>query len=236
MRLNNKGVVVSTVLYTLLIAFLLFLGVTISMLATSADIIASSTKDLVNGEQLEAVQVHEKYEAENFADYDGTSSEAFGSGKACGTDYKWYEVLEKDKYGRVALNDDGTDIKGKKNSDALVKINTKYGTMYWPRDFDPNYSNITFSVDEQTFQSSSSNKTTGVIKVFKVDKAGGNFYLPAGKLNPSPAEINSEKLEMYEEFENLDSDSDYGYLIFYDTLTKTADHVVLRNVCPNDKI
>ena len=39
--LNNKGFAVSSVLYTLLIAFLIFLGVSLSMLSTSNSLISN---------------------------------------------------------------------------------------------------------------------------------------------------------------------------------------------------
>lgn len=46
--LNNKGFAVSSVLYTLLIAFLIFLGVSLSMLSTSNSLISNINRDLTD--------------------------------------------------------------------------------------------------------------------------------------------------------------------------------------------
>lgn len=46
--LNNKGFAVSSVLYTLLIAFLIFLGVSLSMFSTSNSLISNINKDLTD--------------------------------------------------------------------------------------------------------------------------------------------------------------------------------------------
>lgn len=46
--LDNKGFAVTSVLYTLLIAFLLFLGVSLSMLSTSNSLISNMNKDLTD--------------------------------------------------------------------------------------------------------------------------------------------------------------------------------------------
>ena len=55
--LNNKGFAVSSVLYTLLIAFLLFLGAALAQFSASSSLIGKANDDLVNGTQFEAVQV-----------------------------------------------------------------------------------------------------------------------------------------------------------------------------------
>lgn len=89
--LNNKGFAVSTVLYTLLIAFLLFLGATLAMFSSSNSLVSNANKDLINGTKFEAVQVK--------------TSEVCVNGK------NWYE------------------------SNIIVKVESRYGTKYWPRDF-----------------------------------------------------------------------------------------------------
>lgn len=101
--LNNKGFAVSTVLYTLLIAFLMFLGAALAMFSSSSSLIGKSTDDLVNGNKLRAEQV-------KAPDVEG---------KVCGygRDYQWFQ------------NTDGSPF------NTLVRINSKYGTMYWPKDF-----------------------------------------------------------------------------------------------------
>ena len=99
--LNNKGFAVSTILYTLLIAFLLFLGATLAMFSSSNSIISNANNDLINGTKFEAIQVKPK--------------------GACTNDAKWYESSK------------GT------SSNTIVRIKSRYGTMYWPKDF-PNSS------------------------------------------------------------------------------------------------
>ena len=94
--LNNKGFAVSSVLYTLLIAFLLFLGAALAQFSASSSLIGKANDDLVNGTSFEALQVKP-------------------SG-ACDNDKSWYQ------------DSDGI-------SDTIVRIKSKYGTMYWPKDF-----------------------------------------------------------------------------------------------------
>lgn len=101
--LNNKGFAVSSVLYTLLIAFLLFLGAALAQFSTSSSLIGKANDDIVNGNTFSAEQVRApKVE-----------------GKVCGygRDYQWFQ------------NSD-TSL-----SNTLVKIKSRYGTMYWPKDF-----------------------------------------------------------------------------------------------------
>lgn len=91
--LNNKGFAVSTVLYTLLIAFLMFLGAALAQFSSSSSLIGKANDDLVNGTKFEVTQVR-----------------PVGEG-VCGVNYNWYD----------------------KNT--IVKIKSRYGTMYWPKDF-----------------------------------------------------------------------------------------------------
>ncbi len=50
--MNNKGFAISAVLYTLLMAFLLFLGVTLAVFKSSARIIGNSNNDLIDGKKV----------------------------------------------------------------------------------------------------------------------------------------------------------------------------------------
>lgn len=95
--LNNKGFAVSSVLYTLLIAFLLFLGAALAQFSASSSLIGKANDDLVNGTSFEALQVK--------------PNGACDSGK-------WFQ----DKSGNP--------------SNTIVRIKSKYGTMYWPKDFE----------------------------------------------------------------------------------------------------
>ena len=96
--LNNKGFAVSSVLYTLLIAFLLFLGAALAQIASSSSLIGRANDDMVNGTQFKAIQLRP-----NGACIEGRTT--------------WYQ-----------------DYNGN-TSNAIVKIESRYGTIYWPKDF-----------------------------------------------------------------------------------------------------
>ena len=55
--LNNKGFAVSSVLYTLLIAFLLFLGAALAQFSASSSLIGKANDDLINGVTLSLDEV-----------------------------------------------------------------------------------------------------------------------------------------------------------------------------------
>ncbi len=74
--LNNKGFAVSTILYTILIAFLLFLGVTLAMFSTSINIIGNANNDLINNTAFKVVQVKD-------------------ANPGCGSSYQWYQKVDK---------------------------------------------------------------------------------------------------------------------------------------------
>lgn len=95
--LNNKGFAVSSVLYTLLIAFLLFLGAALAQFSASSSLIGKANDDLVNGSSFEAIQVLPP--------------------GACEKGNKWYQ----DSDGKI--------------SNTIVRIKTRYGIKYWPKDF-----------------------------------------------------------------------------------------------------
>lgn len=101
--LNNKGFAVSSVLYTLLIAFLLFLGAALAQFSSSTSLIGKANDDIVNGTQFEAMQV--KPNGACTKDDDGNIIS------------KWYQ------------DDNGN------TSNTIVRIKTRYGTKYWPKDF-----------------------------------------------------------------------------------------------------
>ena len=102
--LNNKGFAVSSVLYTLLIAFLLFLGAALAQLSSSSSLIGKANDDIVNGTRFK--------DKDNIAN--GTKFKAIQLREGvCGPDDSaWYE-----------RND-------------IVKIESRYGTVYWPKDFE----------------------------------------------------------------------------------------------------
>ena len=55
--MNNKGFIVSTILYTILVAFLLFLAVTLSIFASATSTVGGGTNDLVNATYFKVWQV-----------------------------------------------------------------------------------------------------------------------------------------------------------------------------------
>lgn len=95
--LNNKGFAVSSVLYTLLIAFLLFLGAALAQFSTSSSLIGKANDDIVNGTQFDVMQV------------------------------KSQDVCKKDI--------DGSLVSNWYESNTIVRIKSRYGTKYWPKDF-----------------------------------------------------------------------------------------------------
>ena len=87
--MNNKGFVVSTILYTILISFLLFLGVMLSIFASATSTVGGGTDDLVNATNLSIKQVR-RLDASGIA------------------------MCEKIP---------------------LASITSKYGELYWPKNF-----------------------------------------------------------------------------------------------------
>lgn len=106
--MNNKGFAISAVLYTLLISFLLFLGVTLAMFQSSISLTNNANKDLLNNNKLGLVNV---------------------------------SPLDKNGYKK---GEDGTLFHSKEwyQADMLVKVNSRYGIVYWPKDVS-NYSTFT---------------------------------------------------------------------------------------------
>ncbi len=94
--MNNKGFAVSSVLYAILISFLLFLGVALAMFSSANNITLSANDDIVNGTGFSVKRVAETINNESVCDSNG----------------KW--ILA---------------------SDRLIKINSRYGVVYWPHDF-----------------------------------------------------------------------------------------------------
>lgn len=126
--LNNKGFAVSSVLYTLLIAFLLFLGAALAQFSASSSLIGKANDDLVNGTSFEALQVKP-----NGACKDGNNGNS------------WY----KDSDGKI--------------SNTIVRIKSKYGTMYWPKDFKGSNFGVN---DDETVSATTSISNNGKIEAY----------------------------------------------------------------------
>ena len=123
--LNNKGFAVSSVLYTLLIAFLLFLGAALAQFSASSSLIGKANDDLVNGTSFEALQVKPN--------------------GACDSGKLWFQD------------------KSRNPSNTIIRIKSKYGTMYWPKDFEG--SDFKVNTDE-TVSATTSISNNGKIEAY----------------------------------------------------------------------
>lgn len=130
--LNNKGFAVSSVLYTLLIAFLLFLGAALAQFSASSSLIGKANDDLVNGTSFEAMQVKPN--------------------GACDSGKLWFQD------------------KSENPSNTIIRIKSKYGTMYWPKDFEG--SDFKVNTDE-TVSATTSISNNGKIEAY-VEIPGSN--------------------------------------------------------------
>lgn len=170
--LNNKGFAVSSVLYTLLIAFLLFLGAALAQFSASSSLIGKANDDLVNGTSFEALQVK--------------PSGACDSGK-------WFQ----DKSGNP--------------SNTIVRIKSKYGTMYWPKDF----KGSNFGVkDDGTVSATKSISNNGKIEAY-VENPGSNSADTDGmKLKISFKDTTTGAFAKYGNVE--DCENNYKCMAIYD--------------------
>lgn len=155
--LNNKGFAVSTILYTILIAFLLFLGITLSMFSSSNSIISNANNDLVNGTVFRAVQVKDNKKK-----------------GICGQDYAWYQM----------------------DNNILIKITSRYGVIYWPRDF------INYDKLENQIKITKEEAPTEDIENLTSDKKFFYKYLNSGYINLSMLNdtYNNIEYEMYDTY------------------------------------
>ncbi len=121
--MNNKGFAVSTVLYTLLIAFLMFLGAALAQFSSSSSLIGKANDDLINGTKLNA-----------------------------------------------------TLVKG--DNERLIKVGSRYGTFYWPTDFnaeiDSNKNIINPGENGKIKVSSKLNSDLNIFELTFTDKTTGD--------------------------------------------------------------
>lgn len=154
--LNNKGFAVSAVLYTTLIAFLLFLAVVLSMFSSSSDLVRNANTDLINGNKFEAKQVRLTstwYLINNGGSPIEKKTCQATTGTNNGTDYYYYE------------------------SPIIVKINSRYGTYYWPKDF---ITTDSFDMELKPYENKIYEKVSGII-TYK----GDNSKSTDGKISVS---------------------------------------------------
>ena len=100
---NNKGFAISSVLYLLLVAFLMFLMLMLAQFTSSTSVIGKANDDLINGSKFEVMQIKDS----------NKRCIKYGDSKQP-NDIYWYESG---------------------NGELLVRIKSRYGTMYWPKDF-----------------------------------------------------------------------------------------------------
>lgn len=135
---NNKGFIVSSILYTLLVAFLLFLSVLLASLASSTSTIGNSNNDLINNAKFEAKQVR-------LMPKDGYKCIQHYKNNPDGTVTPFPKTDSKQYYWNEYSKDASENIILAEHKGIIVKINSRYGTMYWPKDFkssDPKTENI----------------------------------------------------------------------------------------------
>ena len=105
MKLNNKGFAVSAILYSLLLVFVLFAIVVISSFDSSIDIVGASNDDIVNGNTFVVYETLIKNHMRNERVLDNDYCQSEGD--------TWYNT----------------------NCEKKIMIQTKNGTLYWPKDF-----------------------------------------------------------------------------------------------------
>lgn len=157
--LNNKGFAVSSVLYTLLIAFLLFLGAALAQFSASSSLIGKANDDLVNGSSFEAMQIKPN--------------------GACKDGNEWYQ------------DSDG------KTSNTIVRIKTRYGTKYWPKDFEtsehkPAKLSDDGNIDECEYKSDDGN--IDACEYTSYDGKITTFVAPTKKLTDAKKDANKESI------------------------------------------
>ncbi len=169
---NNKGFAISSVLYLLLVAFLMFLMLMLAQFTSSTSIIGKANDDLVNGSKFEAMQIKDSNKR---CIKVGNSKQA--------NDIYWYESG---------------------NGELLVRIKSRYGTMYWPKDF-----GLELKQDGgRYFFSGEDFKITRNIKVECLNSTGGviscNNYFLDKKEEPIKIDLESSD-EISISKENYDS-------------------------------
>ena len=212
-KINNKGFVISSILYTLLISFLLMLALLLLQFKSSSDVINNASKDLVNGEEFKATQV--LLDGNIFSYTDSATGNII---KIDGTDtsYSYYDY-NSDNYKNVQngtpltykcvsygknelttkwIQQNGTNIGYISQyylwfdspNQMLVRINSRYGTMYWPKDFST--SGVLYDSGTNKFTAN-----TSIFKNIKIsleddgDASANSFVLRIEDTNNTLAEL-----------------------------------------------
>lgn len=150
--MNNKGFAVSAVLYTLLIAFLLFLAAALAMFSSSNSLISNANSDIVNGNPFSAVLVPiDRDKLIKLPISGGTDQDSWGSGKVVQvkskygvkywpnnfalvynskTYYKWEIISIDTNVISFKYNDDGTINEVTNNINELIFIDGNLNVKY----------------------------------------------------------------------------------------------------------
>lgn len=206
--LNNKGFAVSSVLYTLLIAFLLFLGAALAQFSASSSLLNKANEDLINGVKFSAVQIKPNGACIN------TKSE----GK-----YDWY----------LQYNDDNENKNDRVVSNTIIKIKSRYGMKYWPKDFKYNddQANLTNLINDATAADGVYTSYDGNISVEVINDKDENHKIINGITPPRGVTDNTKfyirvldiKLEKEAEYPNKNKWSKIG--------DSSKNYMVVTNVC-----
>ena len=175
-KLNNKGFAVSAVLYTLLIAFLLFLGVTLAQFSASTNILNNANKDIINGTEFSVKQVKEERGEITFITYDVSGNEVINSPKDSLNNPMKYTCVEAGTSRGNSWFDYKKLVYIYQNfywyeSPYIVQIKSRYGTMYWPKDFNFDGKNSSCDTDSCTIEEN----TYKNITVESGTKSGGSI-------------------------------------------------------------
>lgn len=128
-KLGNKGFAVSSVLYTLLVAFLLFLGAALAEFSTSAKLLSKANEDMTDGLEYDVKAVY--YEngsstsipINNLSEFPYTPTEPTKAGST------FTKFLSYDNGGNINTEDYGTLYCMSDNSYANYSFPIKYGNI-----------------------------------------------------------------------------------------------------------
>lgn len=219
--LNNKGFAVSTVLYTLLIAFLLFLGATLAMFSSSTSVVGNANTDLSDGSKLVATQV-------KLSDSQNTcvavKEPVNGVIPSSSPNHYWYET--------------GTLENGIITNAIILKINSKYGTLYWPKDFATAFNATTGAIATSEGNGVTKNDGDGLnliestITGRKIDEEAGTVYKNI-KVQCSVGNVytNPEKCNINWPVSTEPGRLDILRLRIVDTITNEDFYVSLYDLC-----
>lgn len=196
--MNNKGFAVSSILYTILICFLMFLGAAMAMFSASNGLVVAANDDIINGTRLKASRIV------------GT----IGTGDAAKKDVMCAETKEEIisssgkmfEYFKWSITETAP-------SSMLIKINSRYGSKFWPKDFS---STITKKYD------------------YNNDGADETVYCSISAANLCVNKISHQDVVIYNNYKFDDDENVVHYseeIIFIDVIAGITSSVTFKNPC-----